>query len=610
MQTKVAAFFGVALYWSAFASAEPLPPPIKQQIVDSRGVGIKNGRMDGLIVPLITIGGYGAAALERSYIPQDGREVLVKSIYNIRQSRVYASPSDQFNYFEHQTVTYPRGSITFRKIGDAYVEEHKTGATLTYQNNKFTFVDKYGIKNQGDKIIYPDGREVWGGTLSPDLVGPILHQVNEVRNNFGYRLRTSGEITQAINMTIDYCGFDYSSACQNLSVIRSSRVQQDRSRYDKLPPTSEIVLTNATNEVTRISLKLMDIFYREPSCFDIGSPPKRTCFGTKFPFYYPESVILPGSSSPDILITYIGSGERDSVSHNEVVVDTLKINGVSTKYEIGVWPYAGGGPPNYQPPGNQISVRAKTGGIHQLYAHSYNYGVVWPSSNLETRHIYDGLNRVTYFGYNARGDVSYVKYPEGNGISYTYDSRFNITAITHFPGPGANKEVLTTRYEYPGSCSETTQAVCNLPRSMTDPRGQQTDYLYNTRGQLEKEIGPAPSAGAPRPITSHSYTMRTAFVKDANGNPVPAGSPISLLTRTSICRTNTSCSGTPDEVITEYDYGPTSGLNNLNLLAVAITATNSAGVRETLRTCYKYNYFGDRISETKPNAALGSCPAS
>ncbi|NCP12216.1 MAG: hypothetical protein GW859_09770, partial [Sphingomonadales bacterium] len=58
-----------------------------------------------------------------------------------------------------------------------------------------------------------------------------------------------------------------------------------------------------------------------------------------------------------------------------------------------------------------------------------------------------------------------------------------------------------------------------------------------------------------------------------------------------------------DEVVTDYDYGPNSGPNNLWLRGVAVTADGT-----TLRTCYGYDANGRKISETQPNANLGSCP--
>jgi YD repeat-containing protein len=58
-----------------------------------------------------------------------------------------------------------------------------------------------------------------------------------------------------------------------------------------------------------------------------------------------------------------------------------------------------------------------------------------------------------------------------------------------------------------------------------------------------------------------------------------------------------------DEVLTTYDYGPDSGPNNLFLRGRVVTADG-----QSLRTCYTYDRFGNRISETLPRAGLTSCP--
>lgn len=97
------------------------------------------------------------------------------------------------------------------------------------------------------------------------------------------------------------------------------------------------------------------------------------------------------------------------------------------------------------------------------------------------------------------------------------------------------------------------------------------------------------------------------MIKDVNGNIVAAGQPISLLDYSSTCAKSFPCDGNIDEVITKYYYGPLSGVNNLNLRGVSVTAADSDGVRRTQLVCYQYNYFGDLISETKQNAGMTNC---
>ena len=70
-----------------------------------------------------------------------------------------------------------------------------------------------------------------------------------------------------------------------------------------------------------------------------------------------------------------------------------------------------------------------------------------------------------------------------------------------------------------------------------------------------------------------------------------------------------SCAGgATDEVVTAFEYGPDSGPNNLLLRGIAVTGVNSAGVIETQRTCYGYDDYGNKISETSPLANLSVCP--
>lgn len=222
--------------------------------------------------------------------------------------------------------------------------------------------------------------------------------------------------------------------------------------------------------------------------------------------------------------------------------------------------------------------------------------------------VTDALGRNTDFHHSIREEFAGVIHPEGNESFNDYDQRGNISKVTVKPKPGSGLPVLFTLYTYPVECTPTAMATCNKPLTVTDPENNVTDYSYNSMGQVETETKPAPSVGAPRPKVTNSYTMRTAYIKDASGNPVAAGPPISLLTQTSSCITLSSCAGTTDEVVTTFDYGPTTGLNNLNLRGIAVTAANSSGLMETLRTCYRYNYFGEKIAETKPSGTGSVCP--
>lgn len=149
--------------------------------------------------------------------------------------------------------------------------------------------------------------------------------------------------------------------------------------------------------------------------------------------------------------------------------------------------------------------------------------------------------------------------------------------------------------------------LCDKPLAIIDPKGLQTDFTYDpAHGGVLTKTSPADPAGI-RPQVRYEYAQRYAWVKNSAGAYVQSGSPIWLKVRERTCRTTAasgqSCAGgAADEVITDFDYGPNSGPNNLLLRGVAVTADG-----QTLRTCYSYDAQGRKISETQPNAGLAVC---
>lgn len=149
--------------------------------------------------------------------------------------------------------------------------------------------------------------------------------------------------------------------------------------------------------------------------------------------------------------------------------------------------------------------------------------------------------------------------------------------------------------------------LCNKPQSVIDAAGYQTDYTYDPAhgGVL---IETAPAVGGISPQTRYTYVQRQAWVKASGGGYSPTGDNIWLLASKSICKSGAAsgagCAlGSVDEVRTLYDYGPNSGPNNLLLRGVVSDATGIA-----TRTCFGYDWQGNKISETEPRAGLTSCP--
>lgn len=209
-----------------------------------------------------------------------------------------------------------------------------------------------------------------------------------------------------------------------------------------------------------------------------------------------------------------------------------------------------------------------------------------------------------------------VTRPDGVRIEYTWDmATRNLLQTRQKAVPGSGLADIITSATY--DC--TAIINCGKPSSSTDANGNVTNYTYDaTHGGLLTETGPAVDVVLPdgtvraavRPQTRNTYVQRQAWVSNGAGGYVQTGQPIWLLATTSMCRSSAAtgnpaspCAVAGDEVLTSFDYGPNSGPNNLLLRGQTVTAD---GV--TLRTCWTYDASGRRLSETEPNANLGSCP--
>lgn len=210
--------------------------------------------------------------------------------------------------------------------------------------------------------------------------------------------------------------------------------------------------------------------------------------------------------------------------------------------------------------------------------------------------ITDELNRKTVYQYDEavgaepllRGVIS----PEGNSssgfVKYSYDSGARVIGVTSVPKSGSALPSSTATALYDCSVS-----VCrNKPTQVTDARGSETDYTYDTtHGGILTETGPADAHGV-RPQTRYSYNQLTPKVLDASGNLVNSP-PVYRLTRTSTCRSASpgnpaSCVGSGDETVTTYTYNT----NNLLLTSETVAAGDGSA---SATTSYGYDVVGNRI---------------
>jgi hypothetical protein len=234
-----------------------------------------------------------------------------------------------------------------------------------------------------------------------------------------------------------------------------------------------------------------------------------------------------------------------------------------------------------------------------------------------------GIDRI-YTAHDSRNNITQsVHWPAGtNNPASTGDPTQDSCCITSGPVTAPAGSVINTQTFLSDAGFTTASAnvfvvgcgagvsdanLCDKPMSRTDANGNETDFTYaSASGLLLTETGPADGNGV-RPQTRYTYAQRYAWVAAAGGGYTQGVSPIWLLTQKSSCRTGAAsgagCAVAGDEVRTLYDYGPDSGPNNLLLRGTVDDATGVA-----VRTCFGYDARGNKISETKPRAALTSCP--
>lgn len=235
-------------------------------------------------------------------------------------------------------------------------------------------------------------------------------------------------------------------------------------------------------------------------------------------------------------------------------------------------------------------------------------------------HNISGMPGASKFKYDGTRLTEY-EFPEGNKITLQYD-RNNIFRRTGTPKPGSGEAPIVqtatyplTRFDPPNNflrpvgCVAASQKLCDKPITITDGRDHVTDYTYDAaHGGVLTETGPAAANGV-RPSKQYSYVQRHAWIGAAGGGYVQAATPIWLLNDERHCRNSApsgaGCAVPSDLVVTSYEYenGNASTPSNLLLKGVAVTADG-----QTLRTCYGYDQWGQKISESKPLAGLGACP--
>lgn len=253
----------------------------------------------------------------------------------------------------------------------------------------------------------------------------------------------------------------------------------------------------------------------------------------------------------------------------------------------------------------------KTTGLS--FTKSSPYDMIDPLGRSTSFRFFGG---VTLSGGGMWGAQSYgsmlieAVYPEGDKYQADYTGPFRqVTQERHVPKPGSGLPTLTKSYSYGPCTSPGTYQNCGKPVSITDPGGHTTTFTYAGHGGVLTEMGPAPVTNGARPLKVTTWTQRYAWIKNSGGTLVQAALPVWVKASETVCQTVTgaspaaTCDGGALQTVTTYEYGATGTGQSLLVKGVVVTADSTS-----LRTCYGYDAFDRKVSETRPNANLGSCP--
>lgn len=208
----------------------------------------------------------------------------------------------------------------------------------------------------------------------------------------------------------------------------------------------------------------------------------------------------------------------------------------------------------------------------------------------------------------ARVDTTQAGVQVAPTVTMVRDLRGNITEQRLIPVGGSTADALVNTQTFPADC--TFYRTCNRPTQIIDPNGSATNFTYdNAHGGMLTAMGPAPQSGGARPLLLITWGQRYAWDLGANGSLVRNSDPFWVKLSETNCQTTAGSSPSPacdqngNVLVKSYEYGDDGTRESLFVKGVAVTADG-----QTLRTCYDYDEFGRKISETAPAASLSVCP--
>lgn len=476
---------------------------------------------------------------------------------------------DSSGFILEDTLDATNGTMALS--GGAYVYTSQDGTIYTF-NPSVTAGGSSGTGSQRiDNIVYPDGRKI--------IFSYVSGKLKEVSDNRGHAIifdyGANGYVSTA-------CGFNLSQNYVTPSSTCTSAAIKTSYSY-------------TSNNITSFTDILGNV-----TTYTFSSKNEITC------------IKPPGFATCKVTNTYPASGTVAAL--HQVTQQTLADG---TVWNIASFNNAATNNPDAYADADGQQGSAVTDPQSHVASFSFTKSSPYTfqdANGAQTQYRYTGGNSIEATAYDspppvvAEGEqLIEAVFPEGNKYLGEYNGPYNaISKQTMQAKPGSGLPDRVLQYSYPTTTvSRQTQTK---PLTKTDPNGNVTTWAYATWGGMLSEMKPAPTSGAARPLKLFSYVQKSAYIKNSGGTLVSTGLPVWLTSTVTECQTvagssTPTCDTAAPQTVSTYQYGADGTADNLLVRGFAVT---SAGITE--RTCYGYDVYSRKISETKANANLASCP--
>ncbi|GLS26425.1 hypothetical protein [Marinibactrum halimedae] len=491
-------------------------------------------------------------------------------------------------------VTYPNGTIArYFRVQDTQLSEYgyanEEVAAQAVANRGSPYQDQ--LVARLEELIYPNGY-----TITLHREGRTGTSVSSITTNTGLQLKyvdlpDYDSSVYAINNTVSACSHNYTVSCDLEGWPSITYTWSPRNAID-------FIARNQPDEFTFTATDSMGLateYHHIPYDVNEGATNSLYPLGRYYVWRLNERKEPSGKITRYSYVNVVASrasGSSTATGHDYVSQPAV-ISSVST----------------------ETYTKGYTAYDRPAFTYANNYYRRYSSGYRSRDFIFftgmgslvTATDNASYTNYRFEEDwsnsISEVLSPEGH-FRYEYDEHKRLIKRTHGADENAAENIDLIAV-YPSTCDN--YKICNQPTQYIDGKGNTTDFQYHPEsGQIAVVTGPANRSGI-RPQTRYFYEQKHAWYLDVNGSLKKDDRPVWLLVKESTCKVGAAsgngCALANDEIITTYDYGPEGVANNLHLKGLAVTADGN-----TRLTCYEYNQYGHRISETLPKGTAGSCP--